>query len=204
MTQQRLLAAATKLFSAHGYDGISVDDIVATAKVNKRMVYHYFGDKDGLYGEVLKRVFGRLADIELRTFEDSSDPVETIQKILQAYFAFLGDNPEFVALLAWENLHQGRFIKANPDILSKTPMLKRLEELLHEGVARKIFRPGVKVKHLLINLIGVCFVYHANRFTLSQSIGLNLHSPKVLREGLDSAINLILNGLLLRAAPKFP
>ncbi|CAN5618839.1 TetR family transcriptional regulator [soil metagenome] len=198
MTRERLLVAATELFSARGYDGIAVDDIVKAAKVNKRMVYHYFADKSGLYAEVLRRVFGRLAEIELKTFEDAKDPVETIQKILRAYFQFLGDNPEFVALLAWENLHKGRFIEANPNLLSKAPVLRRLEELLREGVARGLFRPGVKVKHLLIDLIGVCFVYHANRYTLSQSVGLNLHSPKVLREGLEHAIGLILQGLLLK------
>lgn len=200
MTRERLLVAATELFSVHGFDGISVDDIVKAARVNKRMVYHYFEDKNGLYAEVLKRVFGRLAEIELRTFADSGDPVKTIQEILRAYFKFLEENPEFVALLAWENLHKGRFIEENPKLLTKAPVLQRLEEVLREGVAQHLFRPGIKVKHLLINLIGVCFVYHANRYTLTQSVGLNLHSPKVLREGLDHAINLTLQGLLLRPA----
>lgn len=197
LTRRRLLRAATRLFSRRGYDGVSVDDIVAAARVNKRMVYHYFGDKEGLYGVVLREVFGRLADMELESFSQAQDPADTIRKILQTYFEFLGANPEFVALLAWENLHRGRFLAANPGVLTKTPVLKRLEDCLREGVARRLFRPKVNVKHLLINLISIGYVYHANRYTLSQSVGLDLQSPKVLREGLDHAVTLILEGLLV-------
>lgn len=195
-TRRRLVEAATRAFSAKGYDGVSVDDIVRAAGVNKRMVYHYFGDKDGLYAEVLRGVFGRLSDLELKTLEEASGPADTIRSILHAYFEFLGDNPEFVALLSWENLHQGRFIAASPGLLSKSPVLKRLEDVFRSGVADGIFRPGVNVKHLLISLISICFVYHANRYTLTQSIGLNLQSSKVLKEGLDHAVNLTLHGLL--------
>lgn len=199
LTQQRLLKAATKLFAEKGFDGVSVDDIVASAEINKRMVYHYFGDKEGLYVAVLKQVFSRLSDVELKTLDDISDPAGTIRKILQTYFAFLNENPEFVALLSWENLYRGRFIAANPGVLSKSPVLKRLEEFLREGVAQGVIHPGVNVKHLLISLISLCFVYHANRYTLSQSVGLNLESPKILKEGLEHAIDLTLHGLLVRS-----
>ena len=198
LTQQRLLTAATKLFAERGFDGVSVDDIVSAAEVNKRMVYHYFGDKEGLYVAVLKQVFSRLADLELKTLDDISDPAGTIRKILQTYFTFLSANPEFVALLSWENLYRGRFIAANPGVLSKSPVLSRLEEFLHEGVKKGIFHSGVNVKHLLISLISLCFVYHANRYTLTQSVGLNLESPKVLNDGLKHAIDLTLYGLLVR------
>lgn len=198
LTRQRLMDSATGLFAERGFDGVSVDDIVAKAGVNKRMVYHYFEDKEGLYVAVLKQVFSRLSDLELKTMEDSRDPAEAIRGILQAYFAFLSANPEFVALISWENLYRGRFIAANPGALSKSPVIKRLEVFLHEGVAQGVFHPGVNVKHLLISLISMCFVYHGNRYTLSQSVGLDLESPKVLKEGLQHAIDLTLQGLLVR------
>lgn len=197
-TRGRLLRAAIRLFSQRGYDGVAVDQIVAAAGVNKRMVYHYFGSKDGLYSEVLSDVFNRLAALELKVVGDSGSPEETIAGILESYFAFLGDNPEFVALLSWENLHEGQFVKKHPALLTKNPVLTRLREAVREGVERGAFHPGIDVKHLLISLISLCFVYHANRFTLSQSVGLDLQSPRVLREGLAHAIDLVLNGLRSR------
>lgn len=199
-TRSRLLRSAIRLFSERGCDGVSVDDIVKAAGVNKRMVYHYFGSKDGLYSEVLRDVFNRLTALELKAVGESGSPEETITGILESYFAFLGKNPEFVALLSWENLHQGQFVKKHPDLLSKNPVLGQLRQAVNEGVARGVFRPGIDVKHLLISLISLCFVYHANRFTLSQSVGLDLQSPRVLKEGLAHAIDLVLNGLKPRKA----
>ena len=197
-TRMRLLQAATRLFSHKGYDGVSVDDIVALARVNKRMVYHYYGSKDGLYCEVLRSVFQRLTEMELEVAGASDSPEETITGILRSYFIFLNDYPEFTALLAWENLHQGRFIAKHPDLLSKNPIIQQLERTVKKGISDGLFHPGIHVKHLLINLISVCIVYHANRYTLSQSIGIDLQSPKVQEEGLAHAIDLVLHGLKRR------
>ena len=197
-TRRDLIASATGLFSARGFDGVSVDDIVAAAGVNKRMVYHYFQNKEGLYLAVLCAVFRRLSDLELEALESATDPVEAIAGILEAYFAFLGKNPEFVALLSWENLYQGRFVSKHPELLSKNPALTRLRKAVKDGVRRGIFRDNIDVKHLLVSLISLCFVYHANRYTLSRSVGLNLESPEVLRKGLAHVTDLTLNGLCRR------
>ena len=50
----------------------------------------------------------------------------------------------------------------------------------------------------MVSLISLCFVYHANRYTLSRSVGLNLESPEVLRKGLAHVTDLTLNGLCRR------
>ncbi len=70
-TSDRILRVAIKLFAARGYHhGVSVDEIVKAARVNKRMVYHYYGDKAGLYAAVLTNVYSRLAEIEADVFRD--------------------------------------------------------------------------------------------------------------------------------------
>ena len=175
-----------------------MDDIVEAAAVNKRMVYHYFENKEGLYLAVLSEVFRRLSDLELEALESATDPVEAIAGILEAYFAFLGKNPEFVALLSWENLFHGRFVSKQPELLSKNPALTRLRKAVKEGIRLGIFRENIDVKHLLVSLISLCFVYHANRYTLSRSVGLNLESAEVLRRGLAHVTDLTLNGLRKR------
>ena len=52
-TKTKLLAAATQAFVAFGPAGARVDAIAEAAGVNKRMLYHHFGDKQGLYLAVL-------------------------------------------------------------------------------------------------------------------------------------------------------
>jgi len=44
-----ILDAAKRLFIAHGYEGASMDQIAADAKVSKLTVYSHFGDKDSLF-----------------------------------------------------------------------------------------------------------------------------------------------------------
>lgn len=52
-TRAKILAAATQAFVRSGPAGARVDAIAAAAGVNKRMLYHHFGDKQGLYQAVL-------------------------------------------------------------------------------------------------------------------------------------------------------
>ncbi len=52
-TRARILSAATDEFAANGYSGARIEAISRAAGANPRMIYHYFGDKDGLYVAVL-------------------------------------------------------------------------------------------------------------------------------------------------------
>src|SRR5258706_265125 len=56
-TRAAILAAATQEITAKGLNGARVDAIAARAGVNKRMIYHYFGGKEGLYLEVLETTY---------------------------------------------------------------------------------------------------------------------------------------------------
>jgi AcrR family transcriptional regulator len=61
----RVLAAATKLFTARGYAATSVREIVEAAGVTKPVLYYYFGSKEGIYLEILQdgfRDFTKLLD----------------------------------------------------------------------------------------------------------------------------------------------
>ncbi|HET9221202.1 MAG TPA: helix-turn-helix domain-containing protein, partial [Roseiflexaceae bacterium] len=54
-TREAILDAAEAVFAEHGFDGVSVDAIAAAAGYNKSLIFQYFGDKLGLYTEVVKR-----------------------------------------------------------------------------------------------------------------------------------------------------
>ena len=54
----RILAAAAEEFAAAGFAGARVDAVARQAGCNKRMLYHYFGDKQGLYRAVLEQRLG--------------------------------------------------------------------------------------------------------------------------------------------------
>lgn len=56
-TRADILAAARRLFTAHGYDGVGVRDIGAAAGVNAALVPRYFGSKLGLFDEAVSSTF---------------------------------------------------------------------------------------------------------------------------------------------------
>jgi AcrR family transcriptional regulator len=195
-TRGKLLRSGVKLFSARGYDGVSVDEIVNQAGCNKRMLYYYFGNKDGLYVEVLRVVFAELEGLEVEALGGEVPTGEAIHRILGGYFGFLEKHPEFVSLLMWENLHRGRFLDAHPQLLTKSPVIDRLREVIDRARARGEIDREVDARHLLVLLYGTCFIYYSNRYTLCHTMGLDCRKPAVLHEGLELARDILVRGLL--------
>lgn len=105
-TRERILAAAEKLFAERGIDGVSVREILASAKVNVALAHRYFGGRDGLIDEVLRRAVGPLNErrlLLLEAAEARGDQV-TLEDVLRALFApsirWLFERPERARLLA--------------------------------------------------------------------------------------------------------
>src|SRR5690554_290842 len=107
ITKGRLLSVGIMKFAEKGFAGTTVDEIVEAANVNKRMVYHYFGSKEKLYQAALKEVYQRLGNMEVTILAEPHDIEQTIRELIEIYFRFLLENPEFVRFLLWENLNQG-------------------------------------------------------------------------------------------------
>ncbi len=199
-TRRRILQAAIRLFAKHGFHAVSVDEIVGLAKVNKRMVYHYFGSKDALFEAALSEVYQRIESIEFHAVERGRSPREKLSRLLESYFEFLDHEPEFTRLLQWENLEKGRHLTKENHLLTKNPFLARFRTIVEDGVAAGEFRRDLDVTHLMIHFIGLCFIYHSNRFSLSQSLELDLGDPKVKERGLNQVLRLVFDGIAAEGA----
>lgn len=176
-----------------------MDEIVKRAGVNKRMVYHYFGSKEGIYGEVLRTVFEELETIEEALFsrEEAVEDLESaMQETVFAYFAFLQKTPAFVRLLLWENLNEGRHLKLLERPVTKSHMLAHLTRLLKAGEAAGRFRKGLKPRGVLASLIGLCLIYFSNRHTLSTTLGVDLGSKNNLRGAAKHSCEILLHGIM--------
>ena len=77
-TRRRILQAAISLFAQQGFHAVSVDQIVGRARVNKRMVYHYFGSKDALFEAALAEV------LALRLAASLASPAQTCVAVTEA------------------------------------------------------------------------------------------------------------------------
>lgn len=96
-TKERILAAARREFSAKGISGARVDAIAARARVNKRMLYYYFGSKDGLFREILRR------RVDETTSAFTGRDVAEHGRLARSQHNLAHDT-EYIRLLAWEAL----------------------------------------------------------------------------------------------------
>ena len=111
-TREAILGAAEAVFAEHGFDGTSVDAIAARASYNKSLLFQYFGDKLGLYTQVLKRADREMGELLARVFA-SGQASETVAlqahqfraflaTIVQTLFDYLLEHPRLVRILTWE------------------------------------------------------------------------------------------------------
>ena len=101
-TQERILAAATTEFAAKGIAGARVDDIAVAADVNKRMLYYYFGSKEELFREILRR---KLAE-RVASAAELGD-LERVDRAVIRQADHLADR-EYIRLLMWEALEDSQ------------------------------------------------------------------------------------------------
>lgn len=69
-TRQRLLDAAMRLFSERGFRQVTVRDICREARANLAAVNYYYGDKLGLYKEIVQGVL-----TTVRRFDPAIEPL---------------------------------------------------------------------------------------------------------------------------------
>src|SRR5690348_12847699 len=135
-TRERILSAALKEFAAHGFAGARVDAIARRAAINQRMLYHYFGDKEGLFREVLRlKMSQRQAWAETL----SGDPAES----LAFWFESACRDPDWVRLLEWEALQVGdkRLIDEENRRAATARGLKRIRQRQARGLVSDKFDP---------------------------------------------------------------
>ncbi len=78
-TRDKILKAATQVFAKHGYQGGSVDKISRAAKSVDRMIYYYFGSKEGLFTEVIEGIYRRMNEAEAQLSLDIDDPLSALK-----------------------------------------------------------------------------------------------------------------------------
>src|SRR5260370_1405110 len=110
-TRQRILDVATQEFSAKGYDGARIDDIVRLSKVSKNLIYHYFGSKEKLFIAVLEQAYQGMHEYQMTWPLDVSSPIDGIRKLVRSTFNYWRDSPEFIGLLNLENFHKGKHLR---------------------------------------------------------------------------------------------
>lgn len=177
LTKQDILVAARTEFCEFGLDGARVDRIAKRAAANKRLLYHYFGNKEALYSAVLLDAYREIREGERALHLEALAPAEAMRRLVGFTFDHFRRHPWFIRLLATENIQRAEFVKKITDIKAlHSPIVGLLRTVLAAGQKARTFRRGVDPIHLYISIAGVSYFYFSNIHTLSVIFDVDLES----------------------------
>ncbi len=195
-TRANILKHATLCFAKGGYHGTALDDILARAKVNKRMVYHYFGNKLGLYREVHLQGWKELQEWfakELVASPIFSNPdlrgSVLMRESLKIFHDFMASHQIFLRLLVWDGLEGGRISRSLwKDI--RGPIYHQIESLVIESQKEGAFPEDLKAGHLIITFMGAVSFYFSHAQTMVDIFHKNPLSTDAIRERRQQVLAL--------------
>jgi len=145
-SRERILKAAFEEFAAEGFAGARVDSIARRAEINKRMLYHYFGDKQTLFREVLRR---KMAQRQTWAAATPDNPAEG----LPYWFDLARKDVGWIRLLEWEALQfmDKRLIDEDSRRKAINKAADRINKLQRTGHLSKRFDP----RHTLLAMLAL-------------------------------------------------
>ena len=195
-TRATILSAATQEFTANGLTGARVDAIAKRAGVNKRMIYHYFGGKEGLYLAVLETTYEAIRVAEMDLHLTDRDPADGMRELVLFTWRYFLAHPEFLSLLGTENLHKAAYLQQSKRIRElHSPLIGMISSLLERGEKARIFRAGVDPVELYVTIAALGFFYLSNRHTLSTIFARDLSAPKSIAARGEHIVDVVLNYL---------
>ena len=195
-TREKILRAGIAEFCAHGYSGARTARIARRGRCNIRMIYHYFGSKEGLYVAALERVYGEIRAREEELDLLQLDPVSGIAALCEFTFDHMAAHQDFVKLVIIENIQQGRHLGKSKVVPRATqPLVETIGRLLRRGQEQGVFRHHVDPVQLYFSIMSMSYIHLSNKHTLSISYGQDLDDPEWLEARRTHVRDMVLGFL---------
>ena len=192
-THAAILEAATDEFAAHGFGGARIDAIAARAKTNKRMLYHYFGDKEALYLAVLEAAYASIRTAEKSLDLTHREPEAGMRELALFTWHYFLKHPEFLSLLATENMLQAQYLKRSARIAEMhSHLIVEMADVLRRGEQAGLFRPQIDPVSVYLTIAALGYFYLSNRHTLSTIFGRELQAPEAIKAWGEHIVSVTL------------
>ncbi len=202
-TRRKILDAATGEFARHGYGGARIERISSGARTVDRMLYYYFGSKEGLFRAVLEKSYEDLGQAEQALNLRNTPPLEGMKALIAFTWRYYLEHPEFIRILNTENLQRGVHLRRAQRVSTLAfPLLSILENLLARGAKERVFRKKIDPIQIYITIAALGYFYLSNRFTLSRFLATDLMSAKALDQRLEHITDVVLAYLCPPANPR--
>lgn len=192
-TRRDILETASREFALNGFSGARIDEIAARTKSSKRMIYYYFGDKEGLYIRALENAYRTVRDGENRLDTDGLPPREALRRLVEFTFDHHDQHEEFIRMVMIENIHHANYLERSEVIGSlNVTAIDHIASIYRRGVEDGVFRPGLDPVDLHWQVSALCFFNVSNRATFSKIFGRDIGAPEAQKRLRENAVEMML------------
>lgn len=216
VAREAIMNAAERVFAEKGFGGARVDAIAEEAGYNKALIFHYFGDKDGLYQVLIERMMtinsAELTRIFAPFLNDEAaitDPAQVSDAIAATVrwtFDFYREHPYLLRMLAWEaasNWSTFSYCAKRRAATSTTPPWKLLQRAwIRRAQEAGIIRADLDPVMLVVTIIGVT-MNHLLSLRRYEGIftDVDFSAPETLLAAREQIVGLVLHGTMASTPP---
>lgn len=191
-TMAGILEVATAEFAEKGLSGARIDEIAAATRTSKRMIYYYFGSKEGLYLAVLEEAYRRMRSIEAELNLDDLPPEDALRRLVGFTFDHHHGNQAYIRLVMTENMERGSYLAQSKVIQEvNVPAIGAIDKLYARGVAQSLFRPGLDPIDIHASISALTFFNVSNQHTFGLIFKSDTHSAEALAARRGSIIEMV-------------
>ncbi len=195
-----ILQAAVREFAREGVAGARTDAIARAARVNKALLYYYFGSKEKLYRFVLESLFLQLKQAIESAPAGNSPPREQLLAYVNGYFDFVCGHPNYPRLVQREMMESGPHLAWIVQHYFR-PLHDRLSRAIEAGIAVGEFR-AVDSRHTVLTIIAMTVFYFAAAPLLSGIWGRNVLQSPAIAARRRAILDFLEHGLFRTARGK--
>jgi AcrR family transcriptional regulator len=148
--REQLVQVGRALFAERGFDGTSIEEIAARAKVSKPIVYEHFGGKEGLYAVVVDREMSDLLARLTRVLSAGQHPRELVEQAALALLTYIEEEADGFRILSRDST-SGAF----------SSLLNEIATQVEYVLVREFGERGISTKHaamyaqMLVGMVSV-------------------------------------------------
>jgi len=165
-TMAEILNVATTEFADKGLAGARIDEIADATRTSKRMIYYYFGSKEGLYVAVLEAAYGRMRQIESNLHLNDLEPEDALRRLVEFTYDHHQSNEQFIRLVMSENVQRGEYLAQSKEIQKLNgSALQTIQDLYTRGVKKGVFKKNLTPLEIHSAISALTFFNVSNQHT---------------------------------------
>lgn len=191
-TKANILEVAEAEFGEKGLAGARIDEIAAATQTSKRMIYYYFGSKEGLYLAVLEETYRRVRDIESELHLQDLEPEQALRRLVAFTFDHHLNHENYIRLVMSENINRGEYLAQSQRIQElNVPAIAAIRKLYERGVKSGVFRTGLDPVDIHASISALSFFNVSNRHTFGLIFKVDTRSAAYIAHRRDNVIEMV-------------